>query len=112
MPSFTVTDNPPLPPEQEFFDELDKRIKQLERDVKPEQELQVTCRTATGVMRVQNLEFFSQMIAVIGADENNQAVTLLVNFESLQVTCTLVNTVIPQSGRAPIAVTKPTQAKA
>ena len=112
MPSFTVNETPPLPPEQEFFDELDKRIKQLERDVKPEQELQVTCRTATGVMRVQNLEFFSQMIAVIGTDEHNQAVTLLVNFESLQVTCTLVNTVIPQSGRAPITVTKPTQAKA
>ena len=112
MPSFTVNETPPLPPEQEFFDELVKRLKRLERDVKPDQELQVTCRTATGVMRVQHLEFFSQMIAVIGTDEHNQAVTLLVNFESLQVTCTLVNTVIPQSGRVPVTVTKPTQAKA
>jgi hypothetical protein len=112
MTSFTVNENPPLPPDEEFFDKLVKLIERLEHDVIPNQELQVTCRTATGVMRVRSFEFFSQLIAVKGTDENNQAVTLLVHFESLQVTCTFVNTVIPQGERVPVTVTKPTQAKA
>ena len=112
MGTFTVHNNPPLPPEEEFFDELVKVIQRLERDVNPNQEFQVTCRTATGVMRVRSFEFLSPLIAVVGTDENNQAVTLLVNFESLQVTCTLVNTVIPPGERVPVSVTKPTQAKA
>jgi hypothetical protein len=72
-------------------DALHTLITEMEKDLKPDEEFQVTCSTAAGVITVADFMFPSwNVVTIKGMDAHNNLTILLSCTQNVQIACKVV----------------------
>jgi hypothetical protein len=76
---------------ERYSEAVVEAVRRLEASLKPDQELQIHCRTASGVMRVFRLQITDESVLIVhGRDEQERPTFHISTSWALELTCTFV----------------------